>query len=90
MPAGQPLRDKGDSDTDAARLPADVTDDGQNVTDDSEDVTAVSQLPDGLQPNATADCHGVTDDTVGLEGVLEAPAGKPETGTKGGDDTCLI
>jgi hypothetical protein len=72
---GQPLLDNGYSDTDESRL--------------SSDVTVASRLPDTVEPSATAGCHGVTDDTVGLKGSAEASPEDTESATDG-DDTCLI
>jgi hypothetical protein len=82
---GQPLQSKGNGGTDVARLSADVTDGALDVTD-------ASRLQNGVKPNPTAACHGVTDDTVGLEGISEVPAGEAENiaDADGGDDTCLI
>jgi hypothetical protein len=82
---GQPLQSKGNGGTDAARLPADVTDGALDVTD-------ASRLQNGVKPSPTVACHGVTDDTVGLEGISEASAGGVENiaDEDGGDDTCLI
>jgi putative DNA primase/helicase len=79
---GQPLPDKGCSVTDGARVEADVT-------DGSLDVTEASRLSNGMEFNASADCHGVTDDTDGLKGISETSSGDPKSEIDGGD-TCLI
>ena len=72
---GQPLQDKGFSDTDVSRLPTGVTD--------------ASRLPNSAEPNATAGCHGGTVGTVGLEGFAEVST--EDTGSASdGDDTWLI
>ena len=80
---GQPLQSKGNGGTDVSRMPIDVT-------DDDPDVTGASRLQNGVKLNATAACHVVTDDTVGLVGISEVSPDDTDFTADGGDDSCLI
>ena len=73
---GQTLSSNGHSGTDGSRL--------------SPDGTVVSRLSEGPNPNSTAGCHVVTDDTDGKEGFSETPVHDEGGAVDGGDDTCLL
>jgi putative DNA primase/helicase len=73
---GQTLSSNGHSGTDGSRL--------------SPDGTVASRLSEAQNPNGTAGCHVVTDDTDGKEGFLETPVHDEEGAVDGGDDTCLL
>ncbi len=73
---GQPLSRNGYSVTDGSRL--------------SPDVTEASPLPEDQNPNATAGCHVVTDDTDGNEGFSETAVHDDGANIDAGDDTCLL
>ena len=73
---GQTLSSNGHSGTDGSRL--------------SPDGTVVSRLSEGPNPNGTAGCHVVTDDTDGKEGFSETPVHDEGGAVDGGDDTCLL